>query len=94
MVSFLHNFKLKTEVIIDEKSLLMTELNKYRVILLHFHKEILPSNVAEFPFQKLQYVQNVAFYCIRGKEWNIDLKFDDKESVLMLLHKNSALFNP
>ena len=37
--SFLHNFKLKTEVIIDWKSLLVTELT--------FH-------VAEFPFQKLQ----------------------------------------
>ena len=38
---FLHNFKLKTEVIGDWKSLLVTEL---------------PSNVAEFLFQKFQYV--------------------------------------
>ena len=43
---FLHNFKLKTEVIID----------KFGVIgLLHFHKGILPSHEAEFLFQKLQY---------------------------------------
>ena len=35
----------------------MTELNKFEVIgLLHFHKGILPSHVAKFPFQKVQYV--------------------------------------
>ena len=37
----IHNFKLKTEVTIDLKSLLVIELNKFGVIgLLHFHKEI------------------------------------------------------
>ena len=57
--SFLHNFKLKTEVIIDWKSLLVTELT---------------SHVAEFPFQKLQYVQKNTIYC-----WYIDAKCDDKD---------------
>ena len=46
---FLHILKLKTKVIIYLKSLLMTELNKFGVIgLLYFHKEILPSHMAEF----------------------------------------------
>ena len=39
--SFIHNFKLKTEVIIDYKYLLVPEL---------------PFHVAEFLFQKLQYI--------------------------------------
>ena len=54
---FLHNFNLKAEVIIDQKSLLVTELNKFGVIgLLHFHKGILQSHMTEFPFQKFEYV--------------------------------------
>ena len=53
---FLHAFKLKTEVIIDSKPLLVAELNKFVVIwLLHLHKVILSCHVAEFPFQKLMY---------------------------------------
>ena len=67
--SFFHNFKLKTEVNIDYKSLLVTELNKFRVIeLLHFHKGILQSNVAEFTFKKLPCVLKDTFYCIRQKD--------------------------
>ena len=57
--SFLHNFKLKTELIIDCKSLLVTELTSY---------------VAEFAFQKLQYVQKNTLYCLY-----IDTKCDDKD---------------
>ena len=41
VVSFLHNFKLKTEASIDWKSVLVRELT---------------SHVAQFLFQKLQYV--------------------------------------
>ena len=41
LFSFLHSFKLKAGVIIDQKSLLITELS---------------SHVDEFPFQKLRYV--------------------------------------
>ena len=49
-LSFSHNFKPKTEVIIDYKLLLVTELNKFGVIgLLHFHKWILPSHWLSFP---------------------------------------------
>ena len=52
--SFSRNFKLKTEFIIDCKSLLMTKLNKFGVTgLLQFYKRILQCHVAEFPFQKL-----------------------------------------
>ena len=52
---FLHSFKLKTEVTIDENSLLVTDLEKYEVIApLHFHEAILPSHVAKCPFRKLQ----------------------------------------
>ena len=46
--SFLHNFILKAHIIIDWKSLLMTELT---------------SHVSEFPFQKLQYVSKNTIYC-------------------------------
>ena len=56
-IIYLHNFKLKSEVIIDYKSWLLTELKKFRVIwLLHFYKGILLSNVAKLSFQKLQYL--------------------------------------
>ena len=48
LLSFLHNFKLKTEVIIDLKVLLVTELNRSGVIgllyILLFHEAILPSH--------------------------------------------------
>ena len=54
---FLHNFKLKFDVIFDLKSLLVTELNKFEVIgLPHICKGILPFLEAKFPFLKLQYV--------------------------------------
>ena len=45
----------------------MTELNKFGVTgLLRFQKGILPSHVAKFPFQILQYVQrNVSFLYTR-----------------------------
>ena len=57
----------------------MTELNKFRVLgLLHFHKEILPSHEAGFPFQKLQYAYDT-IYCIREKKLYIDTKCNDKE---------------
>ena len=53
--SFYIKFKQKTEVIPDQKPLLVTELNKFRVIgPLHFHRGILPSHVAKLPFQKPQ----------------------------------------
>ena len=72
-----HNFKLKTEVAIDSKSLLVTELNKFGVTgLLRFQKGISPSHVAKFPFQVLQYVQrNVSFLYKRKR--HIDTKSDD-----------------
>ena len=55
--SFLHNFKLKTVVINDQKSMLVTVLNRFEVIgLLYFHKDILPSHGAKFLFQKLRCV--------------------------------------
>ena len=37
--------------------------------------------MAKFPFQKLPYVYKNTFYCIREKDWYIDTKSDDKESV-------------
>lgn len=54
----LHNCKLKTEVIMDQKSLLVTDLNKVSYSttlfgvtrLLPFHKEILTSHLIEFVF--------------------------------------------
>ena len=50
-MQILYNFKLKAEVIIDEKSLPVTELNKFGVTgLRHCRKRVLPSYVAEFPF--------------------------------------------
>ena len=56
----------------------MTELNKFKVTgLLHFHKGILQSNVAEFTFKKLQCVLKDTFYCIRQKDWYVDIKSDD-----------------
>ena len=62
---FLHTFKLKTEVIIDYKSLLVTELDKFGVIgLLHLHKGILQYHVAEFSFQKLMYVYKDMFFFV------------------------------
>ena len=58
----------------------MSELNKFGVIgLLHFNKGILLSHVAEFPFQKLQYVKKDSSYCIREKGRYIDTKCDDKK---------------
>ena len=46
----------------------MTELNKFGVRgLLHFHKGILLSRVAEFPFEKRQHVQKDEVSCIRKK---------------------------
>ena len=66
--SFFYNFKLKSEVIIYQKSLLMTEVNRFGVIgLRHSHKGVLLSHVAEFLFQKLQFVQKDRFLCIREK---------------------------
>ena len=48
MFFFLHNFTLITEVIINQKSLLVTELNKFGVTgLVHFHKGILPCHMAK-----------------------------------------------
>ena len=48
-LSFLHNLKLKTEVIIGQKLLMVIELNKFGVIgLIHFHKGILPSHWPNF----------------------------------------------
>ena len=42
---------------------MVAELNKFGVTgPLHFYKEILPCQVAEFVFQKLQYVWNGKFY--------------------------------
>ena len=69
----------------------MAELNKSEVIgLLHFHKGIWLSHVAEFPFQKLMQVCKV----IRDKDWYIDTKSDNKQSILLFFHKNSVLFHP
>ena len=49
--SFLHNFELETEVTINWKLLLVTDLNKFRVIgLLRFRKGILPSHWLNFVF--------------------------------------------
>ena len=51
----------------------MTDLNKIWVIrLTQFNKEILKSRVAEFSFQKFQYVQKDMSYCIREKDSFID----------------------
>ena len=73
----------------------MSDLNKFGVIrLLHFDKGILSSHVAEFHYQKLQHFQKDMVFCIREKDWCIDIKSDDKESVLLFLHKNALLFCP
>ena len=62
---FLCNTKLNTEVIIDRKLLLVTELNKFGVKeLLHSHKRIWPSYVTEFPFQTYVCLEEYSF-CIR-----------------------------
>ena len=73
--------------------MLLTVSKKFRVIeLLHFHKVILPFYVAEFPFQKLQYVwEGQGFFCMREKEY-ICTKNDDKESMLLFLHKKQRFF--
>ena len=79
--SFLHNSKLKTEVLktIPDG---WVKLNKFRVTgLLHFHKATLPSHLAEFPFQNLQYVYENTIYFIREKDWCIGIKYDDKEFI-------------
>ena len=83
---FLHNFKLKTEVIIDYKSLLVTELDKFGVIgLLHLHKGILQYHVAECSFQKLMNVYKDMFFLHTRERlvWYIDTKSDDQECVLL-----------
>ena len=74
--------------------MLLTVSKKFRVIeLLHFHKVILPFYVAEFLFQKLQYVwEGQVFFCMREKEWYICTKNDDKESMLLFLHKKQRFF--
>ena len=85
-------FKLKTKVIIGQKLLMQIELNEFGGKGMHFHKGILLSYVAEYPFKKLQYVQKGSFFCIRGKDWYIDTKSDDEESILRCLNKNSVPF--
>ena len=60
--------------------MLVKELNKFGVIeMLLFHKGILQSYVAEFLFQKFQYVKKYTFDCMREKDWYVDTKSDDKE---------------
>ena len=47
--SYLCNFNLKSEVIADQKPLLVDEFNRFAVIgLLNLHKGISPSHVADF----------------------------------------------
>ena len=62
--------------------------------LLHFYKEDLPFHVAEFPFWKLQFSWKDSFLCIIERDWYIDTKSDDKESIPFSLYKHSALFYP
>ena len=58
----LNRIKLNVEVLIDKKSLLVTELNKFEVTgIIHFQKGILQSHVAKFPFQKLPYLLSIVF---------------------------------
>ena len=58
----LNRVKLNTEVLIDKKSLLVTELNKFEVTgIIHFQKGILQSHVAKFSFQKLPYLLSIVF---------------------------------
>ena len=65
----------------------MTDLNKFEVTgLLHFHKGLLLSHVAECVFQIL--------FCVKEKDRYIDTKSYDKESIVLLLHKNTVLFYP
>ena len=70
-----------------------TELNKFAIIgLLHFHKGILPSYVAEVFLSKTLVCLKVHIFGIREVDWYIDNKSDGNESVLMILHNNSVLF--
>ena len=71
--SFLDNLKLKIEVIIAWKSLRVTELT---------------FDVAEFAFQKLQYVQKNTIY-----RSSINNKCDDKDFMQIKQWKNSALLS-
>ena len=59
----------------------MTELDKFGDGLLHFHRGILQSHVAAFPFPKTS-------------DLHTDNTSGDEEYVLLFLHKNSVLFSP
>ena len=48
------NFKLETEVIIDPKSVLVTESSKFGATTILMR--LLPSHVDKFPFQKFQFI--------------------------------------
>ena len=69
----------------------MTELNKFGAIgQLLFHKKILPSRTAEFVFQNFSIFSKIPFFVSEKKN---DTKSDDKESVLLLLYKNSEFLS-
>ena len=62
LLSFLHNLKLKTELIIDWKVLLLTELGKFGVMpLLYYHKGILPSHWLNIHFKNFTMFGRIQF---------------------------------
>ena len=90
--------KKKAEVFINWKSFLVTKLNKFgigpNIGLLHFHKGILPSYVADIFLSKTSVRLKGHIFGIREIGWYIETKSDDKESVLMFLCKSSVFFYP
>ena len=60
--------------------------------LLHFHKGILPSYVAEVFLSKALVCLKKHIFGIREVEWYIDIKSDGNESVLIIFHNKSVLF--
>ena len=72
---------------------MVTELNKFALLgLLHFHKGILPSYVAEVFLSKALVCLKVNIFGIRELDWYIDTKSDGNESVLIIFHNKSVLF--
>ena len=92
---YIYNFKLRSEAIINQKSLLVTELNNFVIAgLLYFHKGIWAISCGWISLSKAYVCLERYIFYIRENVWYIDTKNDDKESALLFLNKNSVFFYP
>ena len=67
-------------------------MTEFGVELFHYHKRVLTILCSWISLSKTCCVYKDRFYFMREKDWYIDSKIENKDSVLLFLHENSVLF--